>query len=230
MISKKPSVQDRVMQAVRRSIYSGELKPGEPLLEMGLARKHLVSQATVREALVKLEHTGLVRRVRNQGTFVTELSLEELREHLRLRVVLECIAAVEAAPRMRDKDFDELRVYGDRLSKAMAKNAPYEMSQCDLEFHRLIWKLSGDKTLCRILEQLSVPLFAYLSIRRSRGYENMQNVREPHEPIIEALQSGVAETIREAIRSHIESSYCQYLNVGADITRDSGSEVEMARF
>ncbi len=217
MTPRNLSVQDRIIHAVRKSIYSGELKPGDALLEMHLARQHGVSQTTVREALTKMEHAGLVRRMRNQGTFVTELSIEELREHLRLRVVLEGMAAVEAASRMNGDDFNELRVRLDRISKAVAKNTYFDAAQADLEFHRYIWERSGDKTLCRILEQLAAPLFAYISIRRSSGHEDLKRVVREHEPIVEALGSGSPDTIRSAVRLHIESSYRQFLSAGVEV-------------
>lgn len=208
MAHRSSSVQERIIDAVRKSIYSGDLKPGEPLLEMHLARQHGVSQTTVREALVKLEHTGLVRRIRNQGTFVTELSMTELREHLRLRIVLECMAAVDAASRMNEADFEQLQSRFDRIVKAVpTKNTYYEICQADLEFHRFVWECSGNKTICRILDQLAVPMLAYVSIRSSTGREQMEHVVREHQPIVDALKSGVPESIQEAIRLHFESSY-----------------------
>lgn len=208
MAQRSSSVQERIIEAVRKSIYSGDIGPGEPLLEMHLARQHGVSQTTVREALVKLEHTGLVRRIRNQGTFVTELSISELREHLRLRIVLECMAAVDAASRMDEADFEQLQVRFDRIVKAVTtKNTYYEIGRVDLEFHRFIWECSGNKTICRILDQLATPMLAYVSIRSSSGREEMSHVVREHQPILDAMRSGVPEAIQEAIRLHFETSY-----------------------
>jgi len=217
MTTKALSVQERIIHAIRKGIYSGDLKPGDALLEMQLARQHGVSQTTVREALTKLEHAGLVRRIRNQGTFVTELSHQELREHLRLRVVLEGMAAVDAASRMSAEDYAELQLLLDRFLKAVSQNAYYESSQTDLEIHRFIWTRSGDGTLCRLLEQVAAPLFAFFSIRHSAERESLQRVLyQQHQPIIEALRAGSPETIREAIRVHIESSYKRYLAMGME--------------
>jgi DNA-binding GntR family transcriptional regulator len=217
MLSMNLSVQDRIIHAVRKSIYSGQLRPGDPLLEMHLARQHGVSQTTVREALAKLEHSGMVQRVRNRGTFVTKLSIQELREYFRLRVVLEGLAAVDAAPRMNSKDFSELRARLDRHSKAAARNAYFDASQYDLEFHRLIWEFACDRTLYRTLDQIAAPMFAYISFRRSSGREDLQRVLYGHEPIWAAMKSGVPDAIRSAVRSHIESSYGQYMRGGVEL-------------
>ncbi|MGC8794832.1 MAG: GntR family transcriptional regulator, partial [Bryobacteraceae bacterium] len=62
------------------------MQPGDAVQELRMARQYGVSQTTVREALTRLESAGFVRRVPNVGTFVTQLSVDELREHLRLRL------------------------------------------------------------------------------------------------------------------------------------------------
>ncbi len=216
MTPRKVSIQDRIVHAVRKSIYSGEIRPGDPILEMHLARQHGVSQTTAREALAKLEHAGLVRRIRNQGTFVTELSIEELREHLKLRVMLESMAVAEAASRMTEEDFKKLQLLLDRISVAVKKNAYFEAAQTDVEFHRYIWQRSGNKTLCRFLEQLAAPLFAYVSVRRSSGREDLNRVVREHEPIVEALRKG-PDAARNAILVHIEASYREFIGGGGEV-------------
>ena len=76
---------------------------------MHLARRYEVSQATIREALANLEHAGFVRRFSSHGNVCYQkLSLDELREVLGLRVLLEGLAAMEAARRMTDPEFLEL--------------------------------------------------------------------------------------------------------------------------
>lgn len=204
------------MKTLRHAIFSGALQPGDPILELHLAREHGVSQTTVREALVKLEHAGFVRRIPNKGTFVTKLDPRELREHLRLRVVLEGLAAVDAARSMTTEDFKELDRHLGNIAKAVHRNDYFEASQADLEFHRYIWGRSRDKTLCRTLDQVTSPLFAFVSIRRSGNREDLTRVVRSHEPIVAALKEGDPEAIREAIRCHIESSYVQFLNSGLE--------------
>src|SRR5579863_3729694 len=97
---KQGSIRSRIVEAVRSAIYSGQLRPGNPLTELQLARDFQVSQTPVREALFQLERLGLVRRVQNKGTFVTKLSLEEVKERLEVRVQLEVLAAQHAALRL----------------------------------------------------------------------------------------------------------------------------------
>src|SRR5580704_16956508 len=102
--SLRQQVQERVFEA----ILAGHFLPGDPLRELDLARDLRVSQATVRDALMRLESTGLVVRVPNKETRVTRLSQHDLRERKHVRTILEPEAAVEAAGRLGDAGFREL--------------------------------------------------------------------------------------------------------------------------
>jgi len=101
-------LRDQVKDAVRDAIFQGRFQPGDPLRELGLARDLRVSQATVREALLQLEQTGLVVRVPNKQTIVTQLSQQDLKERIIIRILLEEAAAVEAARRIGPKELEEL--------------------------------------------------------------------------------------------------------------------------
>jgi len=138
------------------------------LRELTLAREMNVSQATVRDALQRLEHAGLVTRKANVGTTVTRLSLKDVQERVALRTMLEITAAKLAAARMNDADYVELDRRLAVLGHAIAADNYYEAAQADLEFHRYVWKCSGNEMLGRLLELVAVPLFAFVSILRSQ--------------------------------------------------------------
>lgn len=213
---KKESAQAEVLRKLRDAILSGKLQPGQSVPELHLAQHYKVSQTTVREALVKLEHAGLVRRIPNVGTLITQMSPREIREHLRLRVMLEGLAGMEAARLMEPEHYVELDRRLNFISEAMAGADYFQIAQADLEFHRYIWERSGDKTLCRILQELTVPLFAFVSMERQRHSSSLRSTVRPHEPIAQALKERDSEAVREAIRVHIESSYNEFLGSGTE--------------
>jgi len=179
-----------------------------------LARTLQVSQATVREALVQLEQFGLVVRIPNKGTTVTNLSSQEVRHRLRVRMVLEELAAVEAAPRLSQEEFLELEDYAGKIAEAIAADSYFDLSQADLHFHRFIWEKSANPVLYRMLDQLTTPLFAFLGILHKISSRDQRKTK-PHEHIIDALRSQDPELVRAAIRYHIEGSYSQFLDSDA---------------
>jgi len=209
---KKDSIQDKLFAIVRKSILTGELRPGDAVSEIGVARTQGVSQTTVRETLVKLEHAGLVRRVPNIGTFVTQMTPREIREHLRLRVMLEGLAGSEAARLVRPAQLEEIEHWLHAIAKAVAANDYFEAAHADLELHRAIWRCSGDATLYQILDQLTVPLFAFVSMERQRLREDLSTAVEAHDPIVQAIRTHDSDAAREALRAHIEKSYAEFLN------------------
>ena len=204
---KSESLSARVVAALRRAIISGRLAPGQALRELHLARELGVSQATIREALGQLERFGLVVRTPNIGTQVTRLSQEEVLERVELRLLLEERALAQAAARMDTLAFDTLGTLLGTLTKATRRNEYFEQAQADLAFHRFIWERSGNRTLYSMLDQLSVPLFAFVSIERGTQRRNLADVVESHEGIVEALRSGERGAIRRALRQHFEYGF-----------------------
>lgn len=202
--------------ALREAIFEGRLPPGTPLRELSLAHEFNVSQATVREALHQLEYAGLVTRRPNLGTTVTRLSPKDVRERVALRAMLEALAAETAARRMTETDFAELERRLSVLGKAVESDRYYEAAQADLNFHRYVWQCSGNDTLCVLLELVSVPLFAFISIMRSQGLQKLTAVVAGHSPLLEALRGGQAAEIRAAFEKGATASYEPFLGMGGE--------------
>lgn len=204
------SVRSKVVEALREAIYSGKLQPGEQIRESHMARALQVSQPTIREALLQLEHAGLVVRSPNRETTVTKLSGQDIRERAALRSLLEGLAAVEAAAKMSEADFSLLQAHLGAIHQALEKDSYMEYVAADQAFHRLIWQLSGNRTLGLILNLITIPLFAFLSIQRSRQLHDLVRQVRSHDPILEAMRRKEPETIRQAFRTHIEGSYAHF--------------------
>jgi DNA-binding GntR family transcriptional regulator len=132
-----------------------------------------------------------------------------------LRALLEVKAALEASRRMSDAEFVELDRRLEALDGAVAKDRYYESAQADLEFHRYIWQCSGNDVLCRHLELLTVPLFAFISILRSQGLQRLTSVVEAHQPLITALRSQDEVLIKETFRRAATSAYGSFVGNGS---------------
>jgi DNA-binding FadR family transcriptional regulator len=94
------------------------------------------------------------------------------------------------------------------------KDRYYESAQADLEFHRYVWQCSGNEVLCRHLELLIVPLFAFISILRSQGLERLTSVVEGHRPLITALRSQDEGLIQETFQRAATSAYGSFMEDG----------------
>jgi len=211
---RSSTLKTSVVASIREAIFAGRFGPGDPLRELHLAKDLNVSQPTVREALMELEKYGLVIRTPNVGTAVTNLSSDEIREQIEVRLLLEQMAAVKAADRMTAADFRELEQRLAALTAAVAANEYHEAAQADLEFHRHIWACSGNRALARALEHVAVPLFAFVSILRSAGSHDLIRVMSSHAEIVTALRQRDRARIEEVIGQHGQSGYQQFLDSG----------------
>lgn len=207
---------DSVAQQVREWIFQGVYPPGSPLRELEIARRLNVSQGTVREAFRGLEHVGLLTKEVNRGSTVTRLTPKEIRERVSLRALLETVAAKQASEVMDDASFRDLEDKLVALDNAVRSNSYYEAAQADLNFHRFIWQCSGNETLAKLLELITVPLFAFISILRSQGVQRLVTVVDAHEPLIAALRSRDAGKIQRAFETGAVGSYRNFLSEGDD--------------
>lgn len=207
---------DAVAQQLREGIFQGTYPPGSPLRELEIARRLRVSQGTVREALRGLEHAGLLTKEANRGSTVTRLTPKEIRERVSLRALLETAAAKQAAELMDSNNFLELEAKLVALDMAVRSNSYYEAAQADLDFHRYIWGCSGNETLLKLLELITVPLFAFISILRSQGVQRLVTVVDAHEPLIAALRSRDPNLIQAAFEMGAVGSYRNFLEDGDD--------------
>ena len=213
---KASSRMEATAAHLRENIFKGKLAPGTPLRELSLARELSVSQATVRAALQYLEHSGLVTRTPNLGSTVTRLSSKDIRERVALRATLEVMAAKQASTRMGEPEFMELMRLLRALERGVQSDSYYETAQSDLDFHRYIWKCSGNDTLAQILELITVPLLAFISIVRSQGLQRLLSVVQAHEPLIDALRSGNLEEIQAKFELAVTSGYQPFLIDGPE--------------
>jgi DNA-binding GntR family transcriptional regulator len=213
---KNRALSDDVFETVRDAIFAGRLKPGDPLREVHVAKELQVSQATVRDALGKLERYGLVVRIPNKETIVTPHSSREIAERISIRAVLEEMAFLQAAQAMTEDDYAALAGKLRRISESFKRKEYFDAAQFDLDFHRYIWRRSGNETLAEMLDYLTTPLFAFISALRSMGVEELGDIVAPHEDLLAALKSKKTQSIKHAVREHVIGSYSGFLNSGVE--------------
>jgi len=195
------SLTERVIAALKNAFFSGVLKPGDAIIERQVAREMNVGTPVVREALISLKHEGFVRRVNNKGSFVTMFDAEETRQLYTLRIELETLALQWARMRVSESDLNELQRLVDRLVEAGQQGNSREFLECDLQFHRRCWKLSGNAFLAETLERLMAPLFSFVVLASGRPLTAAM-ARE-HYVLVEALRSVPEPEFSELIRKTV---------------------------
>lgn len=154
------SLSAQVAETIRSAISNQELRPGQPLRELALAKSLKVSQATVREALAQLEAYGLVVRTPNRSTAVSRLEPAEVQQRLAVRLSLEQVACRQAALSASLEDITALEGLCLRTAEAVQSGDVKARRTAERAFFQRLWVTARNPVLYRILDQLTTPLYA----------------------------------------------------------------------
>jgi DNA-binding GntR family transcriptional regulator len=192
-----------VFEQLRLAIWSGDLAPGTPLREAHIAKQLNVSQVPVREALLQLEHLGLVVRVPDRGTTVTKLTRAEIIQMMEVRRHLEEMAFQLAATHLTPEIEAKLRGHLRTIEALVAKKDHFGVAEEDFGFHQTVWKASGNEVLEKTLERLCMAVYAFVSLKRHAAGESMKSAVKSHKKLLEALLSRDKKRITAGVNEHI---------------------------
>ena len=203
-------MRNRLTAHLFDAILHGELSAGERIVEGKLARQLGVAQGTVREALQQLEHQGLVTKYDNRGTFVSRLTTEDIEGIYTVRRELEPLAAALARERLTAEHLDDLANLVEQMRIAGDAGDFVKLLKTDIEFHRLIWKVAGNKWIERALEVVCLPLFGCYLIKTSSGHlYNYAKDLEEHRTLLKVLSEGRSEEVRKVFTQIIDTFRAQ---------------------
>jgi len=202
---KPVTLRHRIVEIIRQAITSGDLSPGDRIVELQLAKRLGVGNTAVREALFELERAGLVTRIPNKGSFITKMTLEDAQQIFRVRKALEGLAVELAVEHASAADLDMLQGLVDAM-KTAAETSDFErFYQHDLEFHRTLWRLSQNRYLASSLETLVVPLFAFFLIRTRLDYTvDLLGSAQRHHQLLENIRN--KDRVRDRMTASLDSS------------------------
>lgn len=178
---------------------TGELPPGQQLVETVLAEWCEVSRTPIREALLRLEQDALIVRT-DRGLMVRERSPGEILDIYDVRIVLEAAAARSAAVRRTEFDVVSLR----RTVTAMEEvdeSDELGMTASNRAFHQTMWHASHNESLTDLLTRLDSHLSRYPSTTLSYPGRWVEAIKE-HRRIVAAIERRDAEKAADLAVSH----------------------------
>jgi DNA-binding GntR family transcriptional regulator len=194
-------VREAVYRHLKDLLLSGRFAPGERLSEPLLAQTLGVSRTPVREALMRLSEEGLVELVPGKGARVRTFTPEEVEEVYRVRALLEGEAAREAALKATPEALEALEARLRAIDEAAPEDHLEQMRR-DLEFHKALVRLSGNRTLFRLYEDLLSTLALIRAAEPTRSQD--PETRRQHRAILEALRLRDPEGARRAVEAHLD--------------------------
>ena len=199
------SRREQIIDILREAIVSGELKPGQPLIEMDIAAQLGVSRAPLREAFQALSHEGLVETLPYRGTIVRKLDLADIEELYSFRSLLEEFALHRIIERKNPEDVELLRQHFNAMLEAAQRNDVRQVNIIDREFHDALISLSGHRLLQESWQTVSLRVRQVMSLR-NRQNRVLTQVAYNHVPIIEAIARWDGDEAARLLREHIASA------------------------
>lgn len=197
-------LRDVVFKTLRQAILTGELKPGERLMEIHLANKLGVSRTPIREAIRKLELEGLVIMVPRRGAQVARITEKSMSDVLEVRRALDELAVELACRRITEEEKEQLKNACLQFEKAVTTNNVREIAKADVGFHDIIFSSTGNVRLTQMVNNLAEQMYRYRYEYIKDENQHDMLVKE-HRRIFDSIMKNDTEEAKEAIRIHIEN-------------------------
>lgn len=202
---------DALFHLIRRAILLRELQAGEALKEPQIGRDFHCSQGTVREALMRLQEEGLVKRRGYSGTTVTRSSLNECVQMAEIRIKLEMEGIRHAVEAFTDDDFDEVEGCLSDMDRAADQDDFYALSELDRRFHQTLFHRSGMTALEPILTRCMLHMHLQTFGHSVPAHQTRQlTPTEAHQPILDAVRRRSADDAAAALCDHINLTINQW--------------------
>ena len=200
-----PSRTVAVLEAIKHAILTGELKPGQALVETDLAEALGVSKTPVREALKTLAGAGLVTMSPYKGAAVRVVDDEQARHVYDARLLLEPEALARAVTRGHD-----WRPAHAALTRADRAADQAERSLANRDFHRELYAGCGNPLLIKMLDDLrdQTALVSATAWRHEPDHgqaPSWEHDAAEHRSMLRAAEDGDAERAAVLLREHITS-------------------------
>jgi len=215
-------LRDVAFNTLRQAILTGELKPGERLMEIRLADKLGVSRTPIREAIHKLALEGLVTMVPRHGAEVAQITEKSMNDVLEVRRALDALCAELACDRITDEELAALKQACDHFEQCVAEKDTRKIAQADVALHNIIVHATGNQRLIQLINNLSEQMYRYRFeyIKDSNRHEALV---EEHKIIYQSIVNKDKETAAAAARTHIDNQKKAIIH---KIRLDQGSTAE----
>ena len=197
-------LRDIVFNNIRNAIISGELKPGERLLENQLSEKTGVSRTPIREALRKLELEGYVEMVPRKGATVAVATQKDIEDVLEIRATLEALAAKLACRYMTESQISSLTAAKNSFMEAADKENIEAMAASDTEFHTIIFSSANNQKLVQLINNLSEQIYRF-RIAYLKNKSVLKKIISEHDALLASIIAGDSKLAAMVATKHIEN-------------------------
>lgn len=212
-IGCKTLLRDKIYNKLKEAIVSGELGPGERVIESKLANEIGISRTPIREAIRRLESEGYLESMRRGGVKVTKITEEDIKEWSEIKNTLNELAVKKAVERITDEEIDDLEECLIKAEERYEKdpNDKTGVIRHNANFHQKLFDISGIELIKNIssgYQKYTYMMRKYLAEIKGRQKRAIAEHRE----LFEAIKKRDKEKAIEISKRHSENSKKELLD------------------
>lgn len=207
---------DKIERQLQEFFRNENFEPGDAIpKEMDLAEAMGVSRTAIREAISRFRMLGIIESRKNRGMIITRpdflvnmhrvmdpklLDGETMKEIFEMRLVIEM--GIGDLLFLRKTEESLLKLEEIVLNEEKTNNR-IDRLKYDVEFHSMLYKISGNKTILRFQKML-LPIFDYVDSGLSSTQRNIKKVGSiSHRDLLDELRNGSPEGFRTKMHTHL---------------------------
>jgi DNA-binding GntR family transcriptional regulator len=219
LTASRYSLSQQVRNHILNKVSTGELAPGDKVIEARIAAELHVSTIPVREAIRELAAMRVLNYWVHRGARVREVTVSETVDALHVKGVLEALAARLAGKKLR-RSLAELQQYSDHIQEAARRHDWVQYQDQNQLFHRMIVQTAENQILLRLWDSLAFDVRTRFIMDFLRIVDATELARE-HNEILQAIGVGDTGRVAELLSDHA-NKLVEYLmeQKAADNSRD----------
>ncbi|MFB4159252.1 GntR family transcriptional regulator [Geomicrobium sp. JSM 1781026] len=197
----KHSLAKQIADQISMKIMSGDLKPGDKLVEKDYADEYGISRAPIRDALYLLTAEGLVEKEARKGAVVRTYSFEEIKDILEVRNFLEHLAMERIEERGIDQDYvTRMQDLGTTMRE---ETDVYHYTYYNHQFHLLVVQMSNSKMILDLYHRIGSSLLRVQAIAFSEPGKLAKSKRE-HDLLTTYLKDNHIQKAKTLLNTHTD--------------------------
>jgi DNA-binding GntR family transcriptional regulator len=208
----RSSLADEVAAKLRTEILTGNIRPGERMLEQEISAMMKTSRGPVRDALVQLEQEGLVVREPNRSATVVSMTSEDVEEVHSLRLSLELLALRYVIERAGEKDLEQLEEAIEPLRACLRDDFSLQKAvDLDLLFHEVFVKTSRHSRVLSMWQNIKPQIWFLIYTRNAYDIKSFAMAVDTHVEILELIRERDHDQAKIIVKNHLDDAYASLI-------------------
>ena len=193
-----------VFETLKREILDLRLKPGQMISENEICDRFGVSRTPVRDALRLLQEQGFAETIPYRGTYVTLLSLDNIKQMIYMRVAVETMVLRDFMQNRTPMVMEDIR-HAIAQQRALIEEAGFEPEQfyhMDAQMHSIWFGAVKRQKLWEMLQaqQLHYTRFRMLDFITETDFTRIIG---EHEELFRLISEGNEKKLEESLKEHL---------------------------